>query len=61
MFVCVCVIDVKEGMSRDCRGRQRAYEGKEGLLGVLLVACHTDSSTPSALCSQSALCQRAAG
>lgn len=47
-------------------GRERglwggAEEWKEGLLGVLLVAWHTDSSTPSAACSQSALCQRASG
>lgn len=58
----MCVLeDVQEERSRDCRGRQRAGEGKEGLSGVLLVARHTDSSTPSAACSQSALCQRAAG
>jgi len=48
--------DVYEGSGRDFR-----EEGKEGLLGVLLVACHTDSSIPSAVCSQSALCQKAAG
>lgn len=48
---------VQEGRSRDCRERQRTGEGKEGPLGVLLVACHTDTSTPSAVCSQSALCQ----
>lgn len=57
----VCVLKMrKEGTTRDCRGRNMAYKGKEGLLGVLLVACHTDSSTPSAVCSQSALCQWAA-
>lgn len=49
--------DMYEGRNGNCRGRQRAEEGKEGLLGVLLVACHTDSSTPSAVCSPSTLCQ----
>ena len=49
---------LKDGKKeQDYRGRKRANKAKEGLFGVLLVAYHTDSSTPSAVYSQLALCQ----